>query len=148
MNGLNTDTERLPYYHGSISCNTAEERLLKTVDGLEKSLVMGSYLLRSHHRTLAAGSRVQCEYILSYVEENNSQGGKVKVKHIIIPQRRNETEQNLFLQNPQLKSVHDIVQFIASRVTSIKHPVYMNEKWKTTHEEEVTNLGTGKGRCR
>ena len=147
MNGLNTDTERLPYYHGSISCNTAEERLLKTVDGLEKSLVMGSYLLRSHHRTLAAGSRVQCEYILSYVEENKSQGGKekVKVKHIIIPQRRNETEQNLFLQNPQLKSVHDIVQFIASRVTSIKHPVYMNEKWKTTHEEEVTNLGTGKG---
>ena len=83
MNGLNTDTERLPYYHGSISCNTAEDRLLKTVDGLEKSLVMGSYLLRSHHRTLAAGSRVQCEYILSYVEENKSQGGKEKVKHII-----------------------------------------------------------------
>ena len=87
------------YFHGRISAKTAETRLLK-----HKTDNEGLYLLRERQ-----GGR----YIISYVETQHKDVG-----HILVPTGVDSKGQPLtsFLKNnPQLRSVQDILEFISSR---------------------------------
>ena len=86
------------YFHGSISAKTAERRLLTHKDNNE-----GLYLLRES----------QGSYIISYVETKHKNVG-----HILVPNSINsngEPKTNFLKNNPQLQSVQDILEFMATR---------------------------------
>ena len=86
------------YFHGSISAKTAERRLLTHKDNNE-----GLYLLRES----------QGSYIISYIETKHKNVG-----HILVPNSINsngEPKTNFLKNNPQLQSIQDILEFMATR---------------------------------
>ena len=87
-----------PAYHGRISANEAEKRLLSD----KSELSAGKYLVRS------CGWR---DYAISYLTT------KLAIKHLKIPKQKNH---KMYQFNPQLKTLQDKVDFLTKKITFVK----------------------------
>ena len=105
------------YFHGNISAETAQRRLLSLQSDNE-----GGYLVRERGGT----------YIISFVK-NKMKG---HVSHITVPRNKNH---NLFVSKPHLlnSSVESIVDFIAAHAEAkLIHPVLIADIDEDDEEED------------